>query len=284
MKIKKLAAAFAAAAMLLTATACEANKADITEGITITEGESSVGNIGELSLAKGDLVAVFEFKGYGTITAKLFPEIAPIGVDNFKKLADSGYFDGKNMHRVMPNFMMQGGSLNGDGTGGDAMVSGGVFGIEPDVTKACHFYGALCYANANGLNSTQFYIVNNKEPQDVKGLSEYYLTTAKEAQGLADAASSDEEKAYYEYYADYFRKSADVIGSLSEEAAAKYLKVGGTPSLDGDYTVFGQVYNGFDVIDKIAAVELEKNAAGEESSPKKEIIIKSVKVIEYDGN
>ena len=266
-------------------TGCERNKVDITEGITVIDelSPSSVGNIDELTLKKGDLVAVFDIKGYGTITAKLFPDIAPIGVDNFKQLADSGYYDGKNLHRVMPNFMMQGGSLNGDGTGGNAVVSGGVFGIETDTEKACHFYGALCYANAGGMNSTQFYIVNNKEPQDISAMTEYYAQNMREAQSLVEKASEEAEKQYYQSYADYFAQVVEQFGNITEEAEAKYAKVGGTPSLDGSYTVFGQVYNGFDVIDAIAAVELTENAGGELSSPKKEIIINSVKVIEFEG-
>ena len=281
--LKSLLAAAAASMVLLTG--CAGNKVDITEGITVIDelSPSSVGNIDELTLKKGDLVAVFDIKGYGTITAKLFPDIAPIGVDNFKQLADSGYYDGKNLHRVMPNFMMQGGSLNGDGTGGNAVVSGGVFGIETDTEKACHFYGALCYANAGGMNSTQFYIVNNKEPQDISAMTEYYAQNMREAQSLVEKASEEAEKQYYQSYADYFAQVVEQFGNITEEAEAKYAKVGGTPSLDGSYTVFGQVYNGFDVIDAIAAVELTENAGGELSSPKKEIIINSVKGIEFEG-
>ncbi|MBS7370065.1 MAG: peptidylprolyl isomerase [Oscillospiraceae bacterium] len=296
----------AAAASMLLLTGCVMKKDDITDGISVIDeqstpsvgdndelkdgitdkdkqSKSSVGNIGELTLCKGDLIAVFDIKDYGKIKAKLFPDIAPIGVDNFRQLANIGYYDGKNIHRVMPNFMMQGGSLNGDGTGGNAVVSGGVFGIETDTEKACHFYGALCYANAGGMNSTQFYIVNNKEPQDISAMTEYYAQNMREAQRLVEKASEEAEKQYYQSYADYFAQVVEQFGNITEEAEAKYAKVGGTPSLDGSYTVFGQVYNGFDVIDAIAAVELTENAGGELSSPKKEIIINSVKVIEFEG-
>ncbi|MBQ4166145.1 MAG: peptidylprolyl isomerase, partial [Oscillospiraceae bacterium] len=61
-----------------------------------------------------------------------------------------------------------------------------------------------------------------------------------------------------------------------------YDKVGGAPSLDGGYTVFGQVYEGFDVIDAISACEVVANAKGEMSSPVKTITITSVKVTEYN--
>ena len=119
------------------------------------------GNVTEVAPKSGDLIATFEIEDYGTIKAVLFPQAAPVGVENFQKLCDSGYYEGLKIHRVVSGFMFQGGSLNGNGTGGDAMVNGGKFSIET-AQNARHFYGALCYANAGAdNNSTQFYIVNN---------------------------------------------------------------------------------------------------------------------------
>ena len=105
------------------------------------------GNTVEVSPKEGDLVAAFEIEDYGTIYAVLFPEAAPVGVENFQKLCEAGYYKGLKIHRVKKDFMFQGGSLNGDGTGGDALVNGGSFGIEVN-DNLRHFYGALCYANA----------------------------------------------------------------------------------------------------------------------------------------
>lgn len=286
MKIwSRIFAGVLAAGIAFAACGCskEPSMKELAAGLTVVEGESSKGNIGELTLAQGDLIAVFDIKGYGTIKAKLFPEVAPVGVDNFVKLADSGYYEGLSVHRVISGFMMQGGSLNGDGTGGDALVEGGSFGIETDLDNARHFYGALCYANAMGSNSTQFYIVNNNEPQTLSDMNtDGLLSYAEQFEAAAEEYKDNPDAAaYYTFQADYYRTMAQAVTGASDEAAAKYAQEGGTPSLDGNYTVFGQVYDGFDVIDKIAAVEVADNGNGEQSKPAKDIIIKSVKVYEY---
>lgn len=286
MNIRKIiAAGFLAAGMALTACGCSSQMTmeNLAQGAVVVEGESSKGNIGDITITDGDLLAVFEIKGYGTIKAKLFPEVAPIGVDNFKQLADSGYYDGLNIHRVIEGFMFQGGSLNGNGTGGDALVEGGSFGIETDLDTARHFYGALCYANALGQNSTQFYIVNNSESQDLSLMDTDGMTAyAQQYEEMAESADSEDAAEYYMFYGNYYRSMAQAMDA-SEEISAKYKQVGGTPSLDGNYTVFGQVYDGFDVIEKISESKVADNGNGEESKPQKDIIIKSVKVYEYSS-
>ncbi len=288
MKIwSRIFAGILAAGMALAMCGCsgEMSSKDLAKGITVVEGESSKGNTGELTLASGDLVAVFDIKGYGTIKAKLFPEVAPVGVDNFVKLCDSGYYEGLSVHRVVSDFMMQGGSLNGDGTGGEALVEDGSFGIETDLDAARHFYGALCYANAMGRNSTQFYIVNNNKPQTLSDTNvDGILSYAEQYSQAAQEATDSDEAAYYAFWADYYNTMAEAVTAASDEAAAKYAEVGGTPSLDGNYTVFGQVYDGFDVIEKIAAAEVTDNGSGEQSKPVKDITIKSVKVYEYTAD
>ena len=238
------------------------------------------GNIDEVTVNSGDLVATIEIENFGTIKAKLFPEAAPVGVENFQKLCESGYYQGKNIHRVMPNFMMQGGALNSNGTGGEAMVNGGSFGVEA-AENMRNFYGALCYANYQGSNSTQFYIVNNKQ----QGVFDNELSAFKakveqckelirqvKEQGLTDYVT------YYTQYRDYFQGFVDKYNAFPANVRELYNKNGGTPQLDGGYTVFGQVYEGFDVIDAVAAVEVSDNGAGEVSKPVTEIIIKNITV------
>ena len=244
---------------------------------------SVVGNIGDVELQAGDLIAEFEIEGYGTIKAKLFPEVAPKGVENFVKLAKDGFYDGLTIHRVMKGFMLQGGSLNGDGTGGEA-ADGGSFDVEINDNMR-HFYGALCYANAGGQNTCQFYIVNNNEKQ----------AFADHIQVLRDnAAICESYKAMFEegaegyiYYEamrqQYEAMAAELDASTPDEIKAKYNETGGTPSLDGGYTVFGQVFEGFDVIDSISDVAVKENAGGELSEPITTITIKTVKITEYAG-
>lgn len=238
------------------------------------------GNV-DFQLNSGDKIAEFNIEGYGVIKAKLFPEIAPKGVDNFIKLAESGYYSGKSIHRVIDGFMFQGGSENGDGTGGDA-ADGGYFGVEVS-ENARHFYGALCYANAMGRNTTQFYIVNADEPVD---LSKYPADAIREESEMYAeyAANFDKSSQMYEYYnnmAVYYNNLSDMLEDMPESVEKKYTTEGGTVILDGGYTVFGQVYEGFDVIKRISAVEVENNGNDEISKPVQDILITSVTIGEY---
>ncbi len=252
---------------------------DVTTGDTASQ--SLAGNLGEVQLQAGDLIAEFEIEGYGSIKAKLYPEIAPIGVDNFVKLAKAGFYDGLTVHRVIKGFMLQGGSLNGDGTGGEA-ADGGSFGVE--VTEDMrHFYGALCYANAAGSNTCQFYIVNNNESQDISEMDIDSIRYTSDMYGayveLFEEGSREREA--YAAMQKYYANLADYTENASDEVIAKYKEVGGTPSLDGGYTVFGQVYEGFDTIDEISSCAVMDNGNGEASKPVETITITSVKITEY---
>ena len=246
------------------------------------EIENFDGNVKDITPKSGDLIATFEIEDYGTIKAVLFPEAAPVGVENFRKLCDAGYYEGLKIHRVIAGFMFQGGSLNGNGSGGEAMVNGGKFSIET-AQNARHFYGALCYANAGPENnSTQFYIVNGKTPQDLstfnaKANQDAIDEAIDELNEIADKYDAEVVEAYLKQLQSS-QNTVNFLGSPTEEVMARYLEKGGAPSLDGNYTVFGQVYEGFDVIDAISAAEVENNGAKEISKPVKDIIIKNVSV------
>ena len=286
MKIRNVVmCALLAASCLFGATACsQSGGGTSSAGSTAAAGDGKTGgNIDEVVLEEGDKIAVFEIEGYGTIKAKLYPDEVPMGVENFIKLADEGYYDGKTIHRVISDFMLQGGSLNGDGTGGEAAVNGGSFGIETN-SSLRHFYGALCYANALGTNTTQFYIVNNKTSQDLSKIdTEKQKKNADEYDAAAEQMRevSEDYANYYAFQANYLRTLASWVENASEEVRAKYSEVGGTPSLDGNYTVFGQVYDGFDVIDAISSAEVRTNANGEASEPVQTITISKVYVMDY---
>ena len=155
----------------------------------------------------------------GAVKIKLFPEQAPKTVENFLGHAESGYYNGIIFHRVIKDFMIQGGDPTGTGMGGQS-IWGGSFEDEfhPDLYN---IRGALSMANAGpGTNGSQFFIVQAKQVQ-VPML-----------------------------------KQMEVRG-WDKEAVDLYKKNGGTPWLDGKHTVFGQVVEGMDVIDAIA--EVEKN-------------------------
>lgn len=247
------------------------------------------GNLSEITLADGDQIAVIEIKDYGTMKAKLFPDIAPVGVKNFVELANQGYYNGLKIHRVVKDNVIQGGSLYGDGTGGNAAYTGEesiadatTFPIETS-EKARNFYGALGYvADKYGQNSVQFYIVNNKQPQNLT------KTDASKVQSKADELASEAEAATWEassdkakqnsYQQSYYKNNASMLSGKDNTAALKYARVGGVYQYDGGYTVFGQVYEGLDVLDKISEVKVQSNAQGEKSMPVQDIIISSVTI------
>lgn len=246
------------------------------------------GNIGEeITLADGDKYVEIVIEDYGTITAKLFPDLAPKAVENFELLAESGYYDGLKIHYVAKDMCVRGGSLNGDGTGGSALVDdSGVFPIETH-QDARNFYGALGYvADRNGDNSTSFYIVNNKTKTDISKYSPGLIRD--EATSIAEAKESLDEYDptidYLTYEETYRNNLADMIEKASDEVKAKYGTTGGNPLWDGGYTVFGQVYSGFEVLDKISGVDVITGREGDATKPKVDIIIESVKVYEYKGS
>lgn len=156
----------------------------------------------------------------GDITLRLFPSVAPKTVANFVGLAKQGYYDNVIFHRVINDFMIQGGDPTGTGMGGES-IYGGKFEDEFSLS-VFHFNGALSMANAGAnTNGSQFFIVSAKHvPSQMIGQLE--------------------------------------AGGWPKEAVEAYATNGGTPWLDQKHTVFGQVEVGMDVVYAIEAVE--KNA------------------------
>lgn len=254
-------------------------------GLTGCKSKAPAGNISEeLSFNDGDKIAEIVIEDYGTITAKLFPDIAPNAVDNFVKLAEKGYYDGLKIHYVASDSCIRGGSLNGDGTGGSALINDeGVFPIETSV-DARNFYGALGYvANDYGENAVQFYIVNSKKTDDITKYSADLIrneasTIAEQKESLEDGDPVLDRLTYNE---TYHENLAEMIGSASDEVKTRYAEKGGIPLWDGGYTVFGQVYDGFDVLDKLSSVEVVTSKDGTKTKPQTEIIIETIRITEY---
>lgn len=248
-------------------------------------GGSVPGNISkEMSFADGDKIAEINIENYGTITVKLFPDIAPNAVDNFIKLAESGYYNGLKIHRVAKNMCIQGGSLYGDGTGGTAAVGDtGYFPIEVS-ENARNFYGALgCAANAAGENTAQFYIVNRKTTTDITQYSPELVrneATALDAQ-IESLDENDPILDQLKYQQTALNNLADMLSNATEDITSRYAEEGGYPLWDGAYTIFGQVYEGFDVLDKLSQVEVVTAGDGTLTEPKTDIVIESVTITEY---
>ena len=155
----------------------------------------------------------------GEIKIQLFPEQAPMTVENFILLAQKGYYDGTIFHRVISDFMIQGGDPEGNGTGGES-IWGHPF--EDELSRELfNIRGALSMANSGpNTNGSQFFIVQNKN------MPKRYI------------------------------KQMEPAGYPKEIIHA--YKQGGTPWLDGRHTVFGQVITGMDVVDKIAKSKKDK--------------------------
>jgi cyclophilin family peptidyl-prolyl cis-trans isomerase len=196
--------------------------------------------------AEGEEIVRISIKDYGDVTVKLFPELLPEACENFTELAKSGYYDELIFHRVIENFMIQGGDPRGDGTGGASIWGDKFDGGWSE--QLIHVPGALAYANSQGTatDGSQFYIVTG-EPVD-------------------------EEKL----------KSITAQGGTTFTAQAKelYCQYGGTPWLDGgNYTVFGQVIDGLDVVYAVS-----HTAVNENNKPKKAVYIEKMTVEQYDGS
>jgi len=153
----------------------------------------------------------------GALKIKLFPEYAPKTVENFLGHAKSGYYNGIIFHRVIQDFMIQGGDPTGTGMGGES-IWGNSFEDEFS-DQVFNLRGALSMANAGpNTNGSQFFIVQMKHlPSDM----------LRQLQGAG----------------------------FPEEIIEAYAKNGGTPWLDHKHTVFGHVVEGMDIVDKIAEVE-----------------------------
>ena len=155
---------------------------------------------------------------HGDLVVKLFPEHAPKTVANFIGLAKDGYYDGIIFHRIIKDFMIQGGDPTGTGMGGQSIYGES---FEDEFSEELYnLRGALSMANAGpNTNGSQFFVVQNVNfPYSAKELAR---------------------------------------GGWPEAIAERYAENGGTPHLDRRHTVFGQLVDqaSYDVLDKIAAVE-----------------------------
>lgn len=105
-------------------------------------------------------------KGFGTMIAELYPEIAPTSVNNFLTLAQDAYYDGLSFHRVIKGFMIQGGCNLGNGTGGPGYGIKGEFAMNGVKNDLLHTPGVLSMARAQNPNSagSQFFIMHKTSP------------------------------------------------------------------------------------------------------------------------
>lgn len=225
---------------------------------------------------------------YGNMKIKLYDQ-TPQHRNNFLKLVKEGYYDNLLFHRVIKNFMIQGGDPQSkEAAQGENLGSGGPGYRIPAEFNSNFFHkkGAVAAArtgdNVNPKkesSGSQFYIVqgkvySNEELQTLeKGMCLQQNMTAirkcisedKQLGNKVDSVSRSNPAVIEDYvYENVYIKLKEEGANLrefrfSDEQREAYTTIGGTPFLDGNYTVFGEVVEGLDVIDKIAAQQTNKS-------------------------
>lgn len=190
----------------------------------------------------GETIAIMHIKDYGDITFKFFEKAAPKAVENFLTHAKDGYYNGLTFHRVIKDFMIQGGDPQGTGMGGESIWGKG-FDIEMDKTLL-PYRGALCMAKAMTPNSigSQFYINQTK-------------------------AGNESSVQYLQAY------KMDNLAEMQKKYGGEIFMLG----VYGQYTIFGQAISGVELLDKIVDVETDSN-----DKPKTDVIIESIEVTTFN--
>ena len=197
----------------------EAETAHVEE--TRNRGAFESGEMQFLPESEDQVVAVFE-TSRGQVRAILYPQEAPLAVENFCTLAEEGYYTGVPFERVLRDFVIQ----SGTGAGGDKSIWGHAFRSEYS-DKLRHYAGALCMVAA---------------PDGSGHMSRFYIVASPQG-------SVDEQM-----------QAALQAAGEREGVVATYAAAGGAPYLDFTDTVFGQVVTGMDVVDEIARVPVDDNS------------------------
>lgn len=187
-------------------------------------------------------IATMEVEGFGTIKLELYPDMAPNTVTNFIRLANRGYYNGLTFHRTIPDFMIQGGDKNGDGTGTPELSDIKDGGEETAYSIPGEFI-------ANGFSKNKL----------------------KHSKGVISMARSDYSSLSSELITEGYNSGGSQFFIMTED----------NTSLDGLYAAFGKVIEGQDVIDKIANVEVvTRDESAEEGldKPVNPPVIKSLSV------
>lgn len=235
----------------------------------------------------------------GVIKVRLF-ENTPIHSENFLKLAKAKHYDGLLFHRVIKDFMIQGGASDSRTASPGKMIglSDPGYTIEAEIRPDnWHFKGALAAARQGDeinpekrSSGEQFYIVQGKTYTDAQlnQMERQKLMAAKNKLGAELYKPLQQEHQRY-LHTGQRQKADSLINAINveiekrfagqnpyhftPEARELYKSVGGAPFLDGDYTVFGEVVEGMDIIDKIAAVKTDHN-----DRPIEDIVLLSTKL------
>lgn len=238
-------------------------------GVEELSGDPDFGSVGyQLDLPEaGEEIAVITMETGEVIKLRFFPQAAPKAVYSFKRHALEGYYDGLTFHRIIENFMIQGGDPQGNGTGGES-VWGEAFEDEFS-PNLFNIDGAVSMANSGAdTNGSQFFINCTGTAPDWEMYEENY--------------------AAYQENADYYDSlGANTINmdKITDEVIDLYNENGGNPYLDGAYstagtghTVFAQVFEGMENVVALSQVPADAST-GEPESP---VVIQSVEIVPYE--
>lgn len=305
-KIKIAVATCLAATTLLTFNACASNSNNSNSKTTPSETTSSTENTTDTQTINwddinikrniyddkdhkvgyqldkptvGDEIAIMH-TSYGDIYLRLFPEAAPKTVKNFITHSKDGYYNNLTFHRVINDFMIQGGDPKGDGTGGES-IYGKTFEDEFS-NKLFNIRGSVAMANSGAdTNGSQFFINQNRSKSFTgwKNLESSWQNTKTY---ITEAKAKNQLDATIQNLSNCYTMCLDT-DKVPDEVKKLYETNGGNPTLDGAFniidrghTVFAQVYRGMDVVDKIADVKV-----GQNDKPANDIVIKSIEIKKY---
>ena len=237
-----------------TTTASETTSGGETTADETAEAERTASAFDQMAEpVAGDTIATITIKGFGDVKIRLFAAQAPKAAENFIGLAESGYYDGLSFHRVIKDFMIQGGDPTGTGSGGES-VFGEAFEDEFN-GDLVPIKGSLCMANSGAnTNGSQFFMVTTNQ-----------------------AFPQENMDSYAAQYKQYYGKELD-FSTITDRAYEYLQSVGGAGWLYGQHTVFGQVYEGLDILEQAEAVE-----TGSDDKPVEDLIIEKVTISTYEG-
>lgn len=269
--------------------------------VTLNKSRSSSKNIKEMTKQNKPGDVLVEIKTTeGDLTVRLFGD-TPRHRDNFVKLAKEGYYNGVLFHRVINEFMVQTGDPDSKtAPAGKMLGSGGPgYDIEAEIVYPAHFHkrGALAAARQGDQvnperrsSGSQFYIVTGNAYNDstlnqmerqlqMMQKQNIFNDLAREHRDSIMTLRRNRDQAGLQALQDELvaiteKKAAEAPAQLTAEQREAYTTTGGTPHLDNQYTVFGEVVDGMDVIDKIEKVETDSH-----DRPLKDVKILSMRVL-----
>ena len=243
--------------------------------------------------------AIVELKtSMGDITVELYND-TPLHRDNFLKLVGEGFYDGVLFHRVIDQFMVQTGDPDSKNAGeGQRLGSGNPgYTIAAEIEYPVHYhkYGALAAARTGDAynperrsSGSQFYIVTGRtmterqvESMDLKRKNQqmeqvFQQLAMQHRDSIQAMQKAGNHDGLESLRLQLIKETEEIVkpADLPDRLKKDYVEKGGTPHLDGQYTVFGEVLKGMDVVEKI-----KKVATDEADRPKEDIRIVSAKVI-----